>query len=121
MLSFQEKKVKMSRLQHTKSGPLKLILIRPVVTFNRNYNTLPHNYKNSPNVKGLAPVFQTKIDGLTQSWKCFTLEKIERQQKFEGKEVVDAIKDMKINKPMSEEEVGEFLKLMKHSEYNVVE
>jgi len=28
---------------------------------------------------------------------------------------------MEINKPMNEEEVGEFLKLMKHNEYSVVE
>jgi hypothetical protein len=41
--------------------------------------------------------------------------------KAKGKEVVDAIKDMEINKPVSEEEANEFLKLMKHSEYSMVE
>jgi hypothetical protein len=30
--------------------------------------------------------------------------------------VVDVIKDMKINKLVSEEDAGEFLKLMKHNE-----
>jgi hypothetical protein len=34
---------------------------------------------------------------------------------------VDAIKDMEINKPVSGEEFSEFLKLMKHNEYSVVE
>jgi hypothetical protein len=44
-------------------------------------------------------------------------EELERQRKAKGKEVVDAIKDMEINKPVSEEEANEFFKLMKHSEY----
>ena len=53
--------------------------------------------------------------------ECFTPKKLERQRKAKGKDVVDAIKDMEINRPISEEEAGEFLKLMKHSEYNMVE
>jgi hypothetical protein len=48
-------------------------------------------------------------------------EELERQRKAKGKKVVDAIKDMEINKPVSEEEANEFLKLMKHSEYSMVE
>jgi hypothetical protein len=32
------------------------------------------------------------------------------QWKAKGKEAVDTIKDMEINKPMCEEEAGEFLK-----------
>ena len=66
-------------------------------------------------------MFQIEIDGLTWSSRCFTLEELERQRKAKDKEVVDAIKDMKINKLMSEEEAGEFLKLMKYGEYSVVE
>lgn len=38
MISFLNKKLEMCRLQYTKSGPLKLILTRPVVTYNGNYN-----------------------------------------------------------------------------------
>jgi len=48
-------------------------------------------------------------------------EELERQRKANGKKVVDAIKDMEINKPVGEEEANEFLKLMKHSEYSMVE
>jgi hypothetical protein len=32
-----------------------------------------------------------------------------------------AIRDIEVNKPISEEEAGEFLKLMKHNKYSVVE
>ena len=48
-------------------------------------------------------------------------EELERQRKANGKKVVDAIKDMKINKAVSEEETGESLKPMKHIEYSVIE
>jgi sulfite reductase alpha subunit-like flavoprotein len=48
------------------------------------------------------------------------LEELERQWKAKDKEIVDVIKDIEIDKLMSEEEVSEFLKLMKHSEYSVV-
>ena len=36
-------------------------------------------------IKGHAPVFQTKIDGLTWSDKCFTLDELERQWKAKNK------------------------------------
>jgi len=55
----------MCRLQHTKSGPLKLVLTRSIVTYNGNYNALPRNYKYSPNIKGHSLLFQIEIDGLT--------------------------------------------------------
>jgi hypothetical protein len=48
------------------------------------------------------------------------LEELERQWKAKDKEIVDVIKDIEIDKLVSEEEVSEFLKLMKHSEYSVV-
>jgi hypothetical protein len=57
MISFQEKKSKICRLQHTESGPPKLILTRPAITYNENYNALLHNYRNSPNVESPASVF----------------------------------------------------------------
>jgi len=34
---------------------------------------------------------------------------------------MEAIRGMKVNKPISEEKDGEFLKLIKHNEYSVVE
>lgn len=34
---------------------------------------------------------------------------------------MDVVTGMKVNKLISEEEVGKFLKLMKHDEYSVVE
>jgi hypothetical protein len=79
MISFQGKKTEMCRLQHTKSGLPKLFLTRSAITYNRIYNALPYNYKNFPNVEGLAPMFQTEIDGLTRSNRCFTLEELEMQ------------------------------------------
>jgi len=65
------------------------------------------------------PIFQTEIGGLTRSGRCFTLEELEKQRKAKGKEGVDVTE--KINKPVTEEETNEFLKLMKHGEYSVVE
>ena len=85
-------------LQHTENGLPKLVLTKHIVTYNENYNALPYNYKNSPNIKGIAPVFQTRIDGLTWSGRCFTPEELERQRKAKDKEVVNAIKYMEINK-----------------------
>jgi hypothetical protein len=63
---------------------------------------------------------QAKIDGLTRSGRCFIHEKLERQ-KAKGKEVVDGIKGVEVNKPISEEEAKKFLKLMKYNEYSMVE
>ena len=57
MISFQGKTIEMCRLQHTKNDPLKLVLTRPIVTYNENYNALPYNYKTSPNIEGFTPVF----------------------------------------------------------------
>jgi hypothetical protein len=54
-------------------------------------------------------IFQVEVGGLTRSGRCFTLEKLETQKKAKGKEMVDLT------------ETNEFLKLMKHNEYNVVE
>jgi hypothetical protein len=67
------------KLQHTKSGPPKVVLTRLVITYNRNYNALPYNYKISPNIESPAPMFQVEIDGLTRSSRCFALEKLDRQ------------------------------------------
>jgi len=64
-------------------------------------------------------VFQAEVEGLTGSGKCFTSGELEEQMKAKGKEVVDLTN--KVNKPVTEEKTNEFLKLMKHSEYSVVE
>ena len=59
------------------------------------------------------------LSRLTRSGRCFTPEELEKQRKAKGKEGVDVIEE--INKPVTKEETNEFLKLMKHSEYSVVE
>jgi hypothetical protein len=57
MISFQEKKIKICKLQHTKRGLSKFVLTRSVVTYSRSYNALDHNYIYSLNVEGPAPEF----------------------------------------------------------------
>jgi hypothetical protein len=49
-------------------------------------------------------MLQTEIDGLTRSSRCFTLEELERQRKAKDKEVIDVIKGVEMNKPISEED-----------------
>jgi len=66
-------------------------------------------------------MFQTKIDGLTRSGMYFTSKELEMKWKVKRKEVVDAIKYIETNKPVNEEETVEFLKLMKHNKYSVIE
>jgi hypothetical protein len=56
-ISFQEKKTKIRKLQHTKRGPSKLVLTRSIVTYSGNYNALDHNYIYYLNVEGPAPEF----------------------------------------------------------------
>jgi hypothetical protein len=57
-------------------------------------------------------------NGLTENGKCFTPEELERRRKAKDKEVINGVKGMKVKKPISKEEAGEFLKLIKHNEYN---
>jgi hypothetical protein len=49
---------------------------------------------------------------------AFTLEELEKQIKAKGKEMIYLIEEM--NKPITEIETNEFLKLMKYNEYNVL-
>ncbi|XP_061965260.1 uncharacterized protein LOC133689413 [Populus nigra] len=121
MIGRQEKKVEVCRLQPTMGGPPKLILTKPVCTNSGSYGTMPYNYGYSFNIKDPTPIFHTEIGGLTRSGRCFTPEELERQRKAKGKEIVDAFKGMEVNKPISEDESNEFLKLMKHSEYSMVD
>jgi hypothetical protein len=46
LISFQGRKKEMRKLYHTMRDPPKLILTRHVITYNENYNALPHNYRN---------------------------------------------------------------------------
>ena len=57
-------------------------------------------------------------NGLTENGKCFTPEELERRRKAKDKEVINGVKGMKVKKSISKEEAGEFLKLIKHNEYN---
>jgi hypothetical protein len=107
------------RVQFTTGKPPKLVLSKPVVEHKGNYIALPHDYGYSFKSTQQPPIFQAEIGGLTRSGKCFTPEELEKQRKAKGKEEVDVTEE--INKPVTEEETSEFLKLMKHSEYSVVE
>ena len=118
MIGCQETKTEVCRLQPTVGGPPKLILTRPVCINSGSYGTMPYNYGYSFNP---IPIIHPEIGGLTRSGRCFTPEELERQRKAKGKEIVDVFKGMEVNKPISEDESNEFLKLMKHSEYSVVD
>ncbi|XP_034908128.2 uncharacterized protein [Populus alba] len=121
MIGHQETKMEVCRLQPTVGGPPKLILTKPVCANSESYGSMPYNYGYSFNIKNPTPIFHPEIGGLTRSGRCFTPEELERQRKAKGKEIVDAFKGMEVNKPISEDESNEFLKLMKHSEYSVVD
>ena len=107
------------RVEFTTGRPPKLVLSKLVVEHKGNYSALPHDYEYSFKSTQQPPIFQEKIRGLTRSGRCFTPEELEKQRKAKGKEGVDMTKE--INKPITKEETNEFLKLMKHSEYSVVE
>jgi hypothetical protein len=89
------------------------------MAYKGNYDALPHDYGCSFKSTQQLPIFQAEIRGLTRSGRCFTPEELEKQRKAKGKEGVDVAEE--INKPITEEETSEFLKLMKHNEYSVVE
>ena len=98
------------RRQFTAYKLPKLILYKPTVAHKGNYSAIPYNYRYSFQRAHLTPVFQAEVRGLTHSGRCFTLKKLEKQ-KAKGKEMVDLMEE--INKPVTEEETNEFLKLMK--------
>ena len=79
------------------------------------------DYGYTSNIKTPLSLFRTKIRGVTRSGRCFTPEEREKQRKAKGKEVLDLDKELEVNKTMTKEETNEFLKLMKHSEYNIVD
>ena len=82
---------------------------------------MPGDYGYTSNIETPLSLFQTEINGLTRSGHCFTPEELEKQRKAKGKEVLDLDKEFEVNKPVTEEETNEILKLMKHSEYCIVD
>jgi hypothetical protein len=117
MMEGQDKMIGVCRVQPTTNGPPKLILVKPSYT-KGNHNAMPYNYSYASNIRAPLPLFQTEISGLTRSGRCFTPEEL---RKAKGKEVVDFDKALEVNKPVIEEESNEFLKLIKHSEYCIVD
>ncbi|XP_073260719.1 uncharacterized protein [Populus alba] len=109
------------RIQSTANGRSKLVLTRPSYASKVDYGAMPGDYGYTSNIEAPLPLFQTEISGLTRSGRCFTPEELERQRKAKGKEVLDLDKEFEVNKPVTEEETNEFLKLMKHSEYSIVD
>jgi len=82
---------------------------------------MPGDYGYTSNIETPLSLFQNEISGLTRSGRCFTSEELEKQRKGKGNEVLDLDKELEVNKPVTEEETNEFLKLMKHSEYYIVD
>jgi len=95
-----------------------MILAKPASINNGNYNALPHHYGNSFHITKRALVFHAEIEGLTRSGRCFTPQELEDQIRTRGKDMMEIDE---VNKLVSDEEANEFLKLMKHSEYSVVD
>jgi hypothetical protein len=79
---------------------------------------MPYNYSYTSNIEAPLPLFHTEISGLTRSGRCFTPEELKRAK---GKEVVNLDKEIEVNKPVTKEESNEFLKLIKHSKYCIVD
>jgi len=117
MMEDQMEMTGVCRVQQTANGPPRLILVKPSYT-KGNHNAMPYNYGYASNVQAPLPLFQTEISGLTRSGRCFTSEEL---RKAKGKEVVDLDQALEVNKPVTEEESNEFLKLIKHSEYCIVD
>jgi hypothetical protein len=58
---------------------------------------------------------------LTRSERCFTLEELENQRKAKGKDVAYLTKTDEVNRLVGKEEAIDFLKLMKHTEYSIMD
>jgi len=117
MIEDQDRLLEVYRVQPTTYGPPKLILVKPSYT-KRNHSAMPYNYGYASNVGTPLPLFQTEVSGLTRSGRCFTPKEL---RKAKGKKMVDLGKKLEVNKPVTEEESNEFLKLIKHSEYCIVD
>lgn len=71
------------RLEVINESP-KLILTKPSYTSKMDYSVMPRNYDYTSNIKTSVSLFKIKINRLTRSGHCFTLEKIEKQRKAKG-------------------------------------
>ena len=107
---------KVCRVQFIPGELPRLILSKPPTSYKKDYNAMSYNYGHSSQGARQPLIFLPEIGGLTQSDRCFTLEELKKNK---GKDVVDVSEET--NKPVTEEETNEFLKLMKHSEYCVLE
>jgi hypothetical protein len=108
------------KVQLTVNGFSRLVFIKPSYANKVDYKAMLGNYAYTSNIEASLPLFQTKINGLTRSGHCFTPKELEKQRKAKGKKVIDYDKEPEVNKPMTEEETNEFLKVMKHSEYCIM-
>lgn len=64
--------------------------------------------------------------GITQSGRSYASKEVEKQRKAKAKEAIITPEELgkdqvEINKPTSEEEMVEFLKLIKQIEYNIMD
>jgi hypothetical protein len=116
MMEGRDKSSEVCGVQTTANGLPKLILTKPSFT-KRDHSAMPYNYGYTSNIQAPLPLLHTEISGLTWSDCCFTLEELKRAK---GKEVVDLDKEIEVNKPVTKKELNEFLKLIKHSEYYIV-
>jgi hypothetical protein len=118
MMKCQDNLSEVCKVQPTVNGPPKLILTKPSYANKRDQNAMPYNYGNTSNIQTTVYLFQTEISELTRSGRCFTPKELRKEK---GKEVVYLDKELEVNKPMTEKESNEFLKLIKHSEYCIVD
>ena len=102
-------------------GPRRLILTKSTRNRSGKYNALPYNYDQTHLTMIPAPVFHAEIRGLTRSERCFTLEELENQRKAKGKDVAYLTKTDEVNRLVGKEEAIDFLKLMKHIEYSIMD
>ena len=86
-----------------------------------NYHFLPYNYGYTSQNKESHPIIHIMVRVLIRGERYLTVKKLEwkREVKEKGSRREFA-KDDEINKLISDEEATEFLKLMKHNDYNIV-
>jgi len=79
---------------------------------------MPYNYGCTSNIKNLIPFFQNEISGLTRSGRYFMFEDL---RKPKGKEVTNLDKRLEVNKLVTGKKLNEYLELIKHSEYCIID
>jgi len=109
------------RVQSAANGLSKLVLTQPSYANKVDYGAMPGDYGYTSNIETPLSLFRNEISGLTRSGRCFTPEELEKQRKAKGKEVWVLDRELEVNKLVTEEKTNEFLKLMKHSEYCIMD